>query len=230
MLFKSQVLTQASGSVGGLTFSHNRSGMYTRGRSIPTNPSTNLQSAVRNIFANLAQAWSSVLTQFQREAWTLWAVNNPVVNKLGDPLTLTGQQMYIRNNTVRVQAGLTRIDPGPIIQGAPSLTPPVLLPVSAPTAITASFDNTDTWANETGGALIVFTSQQKGVAINFHNGPFRIASTVLGDPTTPPTSPTVVADPFFEIFLLANVLFGRFIAVSADGRISTTVKVRAAIV
>jgi len=138
--------------------------------------------------------------------------------------------MYIRNNTARVQAGLTRVDAGPVVQGAPSLTPPTVVPVSGFATLSIQFDNTDSWANETGGALIMFSSQQKGPSINFHNGPFRIAVTVAGDPTTPPTSPANVVDPFPETLLANNVIFSRAIAVSADGRVSTTIKARDVIV
>ncbi|KKM06452.1 hypothetical protein LCGC14_1743870, partial [marine sediment metagenome] len=48
MLFKSGLITQGSGSIGGLTASHNRGGMYFRARTIPTNPATSFQTVVRN--------------------------------------------------------------------------------------------------------------------------------------------------------------------------------------
>ena len=51
MKFTSQVYTQASGSVGGLTYSHNRSGMYTRARSTPTDPASTLQLERRSNFS-----------------------------------------------------------------------------------------------------------------------------------------------------------------------------------
>jgi len=38
MKFKSPILSQASGSIAGITFSHNRGGMYVRARAVPTNP------------------------------------------------------------------------------------------------------------------------------------------------------------------------------------------------
>ena len=60
MLFKSAAFTQASGSVGGLTFAHNRGGMYTRARSIPVNPKTQQTGRCRE-----AQ-WSQMNEQTRR--------------------------------------------------------------------------------------------------------------------------------------------------------------------
>ena len=45
---------QRSGSIGGATWSHNSSGAYIRARSIPVNPNTDRQNAVRVAVRNLA--------------------------------------------------------------------------------------------------------------------------------------------------------------------------------
>ena len=52
MLFRGTHLTDASGSLSGVTYSHNRGGAYTRNRSIPVNPNTVQQQAVRNAFSS----------------------------------------------------------------------------------------------------------------------------------------------------------------------------------
>ena len=105
MLVKYSILAQASGSAGGYTFSRNRSGPYLRNRSIPTNPGSEAQVIVRGHFASLSSAWAGIADS-QRTAWALYAANVSVTNRLGDQIFLTGQQMYIRCNAVRLRAGL----------------------------------------------------------------------------------------------------------------------------
>ena len=87
----------ASGSVGALTVSHNRGGLYIRSRTVPTNPNTAFQSDVRAAVADLAQAWKT-LTVSQQTQWSDFALSNPIVDVLGSTITLSGEQMYIRCN------------------------------------------------------------------------------------------------------------------------------------
>jgi hypothetical protein len=185
MLFKSQVYTQASGSVGGLTYSHNRGGMYTRGRSIPVNPNSSEQQTVRAVFGSLAQRWTNILTQQQRDGWENYAALTPVTNRLGDELLLSGQQMYIRCNTVRVQASVAEVDDGPTTPGNASLTTITLS--SSGLTVSVNYDNTDPWAILDGGGLNVQSGRGQSATINYFKGPFRFAAVVLGNTATPPT-------------------------------------------
>ena len=110
MLFKSALITQASGSIGGMTASRNKGGAYFRARALPTNPNTPEQQAVRGYLGTLANLWTNVLTPANRVLWDFYAFNVPVINAVGDSIQLTGQQMYIRANVPRLQAGLPRVD------------------------------------------------------------------------------------------------------------------------
>lgn len=114
MKFLSQVYTAVSGSIGGVTYSRNRSGMYTRGRATPVNPNTIRQQVVRSSMASLVVYWAETLTSPQRAAWADYADNTPVTDSLGQSQTLTGQQMFLRTNIVALQVG------GSIISAAPT--------------------------------------------------------------------------------------------------------------
>jgi hypothetical protein len=70
--FTSQIVAGASGSIRGLTASHNRGGQYFRGRTIPTNPNSVFQQAVRNNLSVLQTRFLSTLTAAQRLAWTTY--------------------------------------------------------------------------------------------------------------------------------------------------------------
>ena len=219
MKFKSQVYTAVSGSIGGITYSHNKGGMYTRARATPTNPSSAAQLAARNAFGAMALRWRETLSTAQRNSWENYAALTPVTDKLGEPVLLSGQQMYIRNNTQRVRSGLATVDPGPIGGGGTPLTTPVLSVSDAATTFSLAYTNTDDWAGATGGGLLIQASRQMAPTINFFKAPFRFAAKVDGA-GTPPTSPATPTSPFADTYSTGKRVYARCIAVSADGRIS----------
>lgn len=219
MKFKSAILTQASGSVGGATYSRNRGGMYIRARSVPTNPSSAFQETVRALVASLTTAWVSTLTAAQRSAWNVYAENVLMPDSLGEARNIGGLGHYIRSNVPRMQAGLSRIDDGPTVYSLPTFTAPTI------DAITAADDDADItftaaddWATETGGALIIAASRPQNVSINYFTGPYRYAGLVEGDDTTPPTSPAAIDLPF--AVTAGQRVFFRMRVCRADGRLS----------
>ena len=50
---------QRSGSIGASVYSHNRYGAYIRARSVPVNPNTDRQVAIRNAIRALTIAWGN---------------------------------------------------------------------------------------------------------------------------------------------------------------------------
>ena len=219
MLFKSGIITQGSGSFGGLTASHNRGGMYFRARTIPTNPNTAFQVVVRVATANLVNLWQSILTQAQRDEWEVYAANVAFINRLGDPTFLSGLNQYVRSNVPRIQAGLTRLDDAPSVFNTGDFTQVTFVATETAQITSIAFDNTDVWANETGSSLVVYISRPQNDTINFFQGPYRFAGTIDGDDTTPPTSPAAVPAPF--AFVEDQKLFGYVRVTRVDARLST---------
>lgn len=217
MKFKSALVTQASGSVGGATFAHNKGGLYIRARSIPTNPNTEYQQAVKNNMALLSQAWVQQLTDAQRTAWAAYAQNTPVVNSLGDTVVISGISMYVRCNAPRLQAGLSRIDPGPTTPGQPTVTSVdvTMVQVSGDTTVTFAAV-TGSWRG-VGGGLMIYLSPGLSVGKNFYKGPFRFAGVIPGA-ATPPTSPQEVTSPF--TYAVGQRVFWRARATDPAGRLS----------
>lgn len=218
MKFKGTLIAAASGSIRGLTFSHNRGGQYIRGRTVPVNPGSVKQQAIRNIMAALTAAWKNDLTDTQRSDWSIWADNSPRVNSLGDSFKMTGLQAYCANNAARLQAGLTRVDAAPASFGLTNLTTPGITSITASTkVIIVTFSNTDDWATASGGALLVYVSRPVSPTRNFFKGPFQYAGRINGA-VSPPTSPQNVTG----VFPLdaGQLQYVRFVAVTADGLIS----------
>lgn len=219
MKFTSQLLAAASGSVGGCTFSRNRSGAYVRNRSVPVNPASGAQNTVRSALATLVARWTGTLTTAQRSGWETWAANTPQTDALGNPINITGQNAYVMMNTLRIQTGLAVIDTAPIIFANAVLTPPALVSATASTdALSISFTNTDVWATAVGGKLVVFVGRPQNPSKLFFDGPYRFTGFVNGA-VSPPTSPQTITSVFD--FAAGQRIHLRFRALNADGRIST---------
>lgn len=223
MLFKSAIITEARGSLGGITASRNRGGGYFRARVVPVNPGTSFQQLIRSAMASLAAKWNDVLTDLQRKAWDTYALNVPMPNSVGDMVNVGGVGMYVRSNVPRIAsltAGLTRVDDAPTIFDLGDVgIQSVGAASEAAQTISMLYDDTDTWCDEDGSALLIYTARPKNPAINYMKGPYRLASVVEGDSTTPPTSPDAAASAF--PFVENQRMFVQTRVTRADGRLSS---------
>lgn len=221
-LMKGTIATAISGSIGGITFSHNRAGQYMRNRATPVNPNTVFQQEVRSIMGALSAHWGETLTAQQRAEWDLYAFNVPKINRVGDPINVGGIGMFQRTNVVALQTGAGG---GGIISQAPTIfnlgaytTPEITAITAASEIITITFDNTDDWANEDDSDMCIFVSRPMSPAINYFKGPYRFAGLIEGDATTPPTSPANITSPF--AIAVGQKVFLRAAVLRADGRYS----------
>lgn len=111
------IVGQASGSTGATTFSHGRSGPYTRRRAIPINPKTTPQTLIRAAFGAATAQWRDVLTAAEREGWSDYAAQTPITNRLGDRVPLTGIAMYCAFNAQFFRVHGTFVDTPPSTPG-----------------------------------------------------------------------------------------------------------------
>lgn len=218
MLFKGTIIAAASGSMGGLTFSRGKGGPYIRIRANPIHPGSVFQETVKAAFSQLSIAWQDELTPAERAAWDAYAAQVSLVNRVGDPIYVTGANHFIRSNVPRIQIGATRIDAAPIVYTLGNFTEPGFLVDSATAKIACGFINTDDWAGEENSWLSVYASVPKSPTINYHKGPYRYVGSIEGDSVTPPTSP-------LELDCLAPTAVGqrtfvRCFVTRADGRLS----------
>ena len=219
-LFQSTIFSAVSGKLGGTVFSRNKGGKYIRSLGIPTNPNSPAQIAARDALSTPVDAWTNILTQAQRDAWIVYALNVPVLNRLGETKNITGQQMYIRSNQPRLRNGIGRRDDGPTLFDLGTFTTPSLVVSAAqPSDLVVSFDDSDEWAQLAGGFLIGLASRGQNASKVFFGAPFRTAGFIAGDPITP-TSPATLTSPF--VYAQGQRVFMQFRASQADGRLSTT--------
>lgn len=220
MKIKSGLMTEASGSLGGLTASHNRGGLYLRARVVPVNPNTPQQQAIRSFVAQLSNLWLTTLNTFQRASWDTYALLVPLPDRLGEPRNVGGLAMYIRSNVPRLQVGLPRVDSAPSIFNLGDYTPVAFSNASAGgNSFDIDFTEADDWVTEDDAAMLVFSSRGQSASINFFKGPYRTLPGILGDLALPPTTP-FAAVPAFAL-VADQTLFVRVNVTRADGRLST---------
>lgn len=211
LILHGPMVSEARGSVGGVVFSRNQHGAYTRNRTKPVNPNTMRQSAARLRVEQLQQAWVDDLTQDQRDGWEEYASGSPTTNRLGQTTILAGINAFIRTNSLYLLAGGTRIDDAPPFNGTAAL------PNIAYTADTTDGINVDTVspAPAAGDAMLFFVSPAKPPTVNFFKSGYVLTLTNVGTLTVP-----------FELKPPAGVIAGQkyFIEarlVTADGRVTS---------
>lgn len=184
MKFKSSVITQASGSVGGLTYAHNRGGMYTRARTIPVNPNTERQQWLRSAFGGRIQAWS-MLSDSDRMSWKVYADNTPFTDKLGDQIKLTGQQQFVRSNTPRANARAVVGSFGGTITIPDVTTAPPFYNTGEPVYMIAAFSEEAgvitltanlSEAASAGGHALLYIGNPQNPGRTFYKGPYQLAA------------------------------------------------------
>lgn len=167
------IVAEIRGSIGGVTFARNRGGQYARNRSVPLNPQTTRQVAVRQEFGNLSNIWSTALSPAQRTEWSTYAANVPLVNSLGESRNVSGINMFSRGNALLLDTGGALADDGPaeFTQG-PSFSPGLTIDATADTLDVVDLGGYDPDTSGVIGLLIQQSlPQQPGV--NFYKSPFR---------------------------------------------------------
>jgi len=212
------------GSIGGTVFSRTRSGAIARNRTTPVDPQSSLQTAVRAIMGQVRDAYFNTLTTAQKSAWTQYADNVEMTNRLGETIKLTGYNMFCRSNIPRLQAGLSIVSDGPTNFTLAEQDGSAAVSVTASTkAVSLAFDDTLGWLDETGGALLLYESAPQGPDVNYFKGPYRYLGKVEGDDTTPPTTPAAFTSSF-EMAADQKQFFQMRI-LRADGRLSEPFRV-----
>lgn len=231
-----------SGSVGGLTASHNKGGAYFRRRSVPTDPASADQVVVRGLLGNLAQEWNDTLTQSQRSGWDTYAANVSWVDSLGQSIQLSGINHYIRSNVPRLQSEsvigtLTpvtdRVDAPPTLFEL-GLSPAVnLQEITHATGPPETISLAVSWSNDASyvgtDAVLLFVSPPQNPGIQFFKGPYYLIGKEGGDNVTVggnlfhSTTPTRYQTRFGPV-VTGQAIFWALRASMTDGRLSSMVR------
>jgi hypothetical protein len=208
----------ASGSLGGFTASRNRGGSYLRARTMPVQPNTVNQIGIRAGMSNLVEVWKSDMSVAERQAWADYANTCPRSDTLGRVYYLTGLQMFVACNQLRLQAGVAYLTVAPSEAGAVGEDNSVVFSAgAAANKLHVAYDNTQAWANEVGGYMLVYCSRSVSPARVFYKGPYQYWGKISGA-AIPPVSP---ADFIKDFGISAGMsLHAKVVIIRADGRIS----------
>ena len=214
-------IVQMSGSIAGNTFARNRFGNYARSRTKPVNPRSSRQMGARTIIMYLAEQWrESPMTDAIRTAWQTYADSVSWLNKLGETVTLTGFNMFMRANASLLAAGGAIVTAAPTDLGLPPADPLFAVTGSASTQLlSVVFDPLFDWNIIDLGWLLVDQATPQSPSRNFCNGPYRVAGAIEGDTASPPTSPQTLTAPF--TLVQGQKIWCRASIIEADGRVST---------
>lgn len=174
---------QASGSVAGTTYSHNRFGAYIRNRAIPVNPNTSSQGDVRTRFSTVASAWRS-LTGSQQNAWKSAAEGVTFFDSLGQSYSPSGFGLYTSINNYRLQLGAALVSiPPPNDTPAALVTLAGTFDISSP-ELSVAFTN----PIPTGAFMLLDMTSYKSNGVNYFGVKDYRRIAILDDTDTTPYS------------------------------------------
>ena len=173
------------GKLGEMIFTRGQGGPTIRSLGTWDQPDTNAQLETRAALGNLAAAWSTVLTEHQRDTWRSYANTNPRPNRWGTPTQTSGYLCFIRHN---FHAYLDTDDLAfPAAPTAPPIHPPQLDISINRTTLIASI--TLPPANYPTPTVDLTLYVYSGIPINagrsYYSGPWRHLVTI-----TPPDAAT----------------------------------------
>jgi hypothetical protein len=165
-----------SGSANWRTASRNRNGQYLRTRSIPVQPRTTAQLAIRGFMALASQTWRT-LTDGQREAWRTYGLAHPRTDSLGQSNPPTGAQAYAGINTFLLLNSLAQITDVPADPDFSAFVPGTYNGTEPGIPITG-------YVRPAGGQIAFYVAQPRGPGVSFFGKGVYVMST-SGALTTP---------------------------------------------
>jgi len=216
------LVTQGTGSIGGMTMSKNKQGYYLRSRTVPSNPQTISQTAVRNGLSALASNWTA-LTQAQRDAWNLYSKNVTIILNNGQTKVLSGFNWYVGANQLRLVASESIQNDAPTtftLAGTPMVLSAAYV---APLAIMFNFMLLDPpSAADTGDLLLIQLGRPQTTGTLYFTGPWQFEDTVDSFDSSTPVILPLAPDGIYPAVAGQNQWL-RVTRILPDGRYSTPV-------
>lgn len=167
MKIKSQLYDEASGSIGGLTASNGKGGLYFKNKPNPSNPNTAKQQVVRNALAGANTAWTGMTTG-NRAKWEAWASTLTSKNSIGTDITVSGWASFAGAFVLLTQASIATnplLTSAPATAGYASSADITLKNTANKVAVSTS--------SETSRAVSIFTSTAQKQTINNYGGGYN---------------------------------------------------------
>ncbi len=221
LITPSALIQTIRGKVGATVFGNTQAGPIARARVVPRNPRTERQLAARSALAAAGAAWSALDPEV-RAAWDAYAADTPVPSRLGGTIQISGFDMFVRDYTLRVFAGMTPLTTAPSNPGlapAPNLTS--LTFTHATSTISVAFGN-PWWKSVTGTAVFLRVHAPQRVSRNTPQTPPRLVLVCKGNNSSQPTSPQTPANPWGTIGAAGSAeYYTEAVCIDETGRLSS---------
>lgn len=134
LITTSALVSDINGSIAGTTFQRTQGGLCMRNKTITRNPNTSFQQSNKVNLNTIQNAWSN-LTDAQREQWNQFAIYRGIKQKKSLSRNISGQQVFIRENSLRASMnGYGAIFNNPI-HSTPVMAVPPVPPIVTATVI-----------------------------------------------------------------------------------------------
>lgn len=139
----SPIIDSVNGKIANVVFQDGKAGAIVRNRVVPANPNTAAQASARNILSSVSKAWAG-LTDAQRGAWDTAAASSEwrQTNGYGEGFQLSGEQLYIKLNSVIDFIQETRLTTPPSKATFDSITLGALTAAAGTPALSLAFSGT----------------------------------------------------------------------------------------
>ena len=185
-LIRSTILSEIRGSINGTTFSRNRYGAYARNRTNPVNPNTVAQQNARAALANSSQAFSAI-DPGELLLWQNYAVATPVVNRLGETITLSAIAWFNKLNGFRRFLGVATVTVPPELPGQAeniAVTGISIADSASGTPNAVSVNGYEMGSTNVGAFYAMWISGSVSQGVQYYNGPWTYLGHKLGTTRT----------------------------------------------
>lgn len=168
------IVSEARNKVGGVVFSRNPHGAFSRAWSIPPYTNTAAQAAMRTALSTLSSRWRLTLTDEQREGWRSLGCRYKHVDVFAQKSNRPGLQAYLRANLALSSVGAATIDNAPRTQRA---TDPQAITATAASGLPPSIQVDALVDPQPSEAVQVWVSPQLGSGRNYFFRKMRLVHT-----------------------------------------------------
>lgn len=120
-ILPSALVSDIRGKVGGTLFQGSNAGLVAKALNTKASPRSIAQSRLKSVNAYVQGAWRS-LSASQRETWKQFAAFVKVAQKNNIQRVISGQQLFIRSNVIRLMYGIALL---PVPDFSASIVPQV---------------------------------------------------------------------------------------------------------
>jgi hypothetical protein len=211
------IVVAGSGKVGGHVFTKNRGGAVMRTKVSPANAQTPRQSAVRNLFTTLSQAWKD-LTQAQRDGWNAAVSNYARTDLFGSLRMPSGLNLFQRLNNVIMNCGGSMITTAPL----PGFVPEVTISAFTATVGTPSMSVTFNGPVVEDCAIIAFATAPMSAGRSYVKSDYRQIKIIQPAASSPENLLSAYVAKFGNTGAVGQKIFVKFVSANLiTGQTST---------